>query len=103
MSRLSAYSQARAALCLLVWLATSVNAGAQVDFNRQVRPILAEHCFQCHGPDGDKRSADLRLDVEADAKKSAIVAGSPGDSELIHRITSTDADAVMPPGETGKY
>lgn len=102
MSRLSAYSQARAALCLLVWLATSVNAGAQVDFNRQVRPILAEHCFQCHGPDGDKRSADLRLDVEADAKKSAIVAGSPGDSELIHRITSTDPDAVMPPRETGK-
>lgn len=102
MSRLSAYLQARAALCLLVWLAASINAGAQVDFNRQVRPILAEHCFQCHGPDGDKRSADLRLDVEADAKKSAIVAGSPGDSELMHRITSTEADTVMPPRETGK-
>ena len=102
MSRFSAYLQARAALCLLVWLAASVTASAQVDFNRQVRPILAEHCFQCHGPDGEKRSADLRLDVEADAKKSSIVAGSPGDSELIHRISSTDPDAVMPPRETGK-
>ena len=102
MSRSSAYLQAFAALCQLVLLATSVNASAQVDFNRQVRPILAEHCFQCHGPDGEKRSAELRLDVEADAKKSSIVAGSPGDSELVHRITSTDPDVVMPPRDTGK-
>ena len=102
MSRFSAYLQARAALCLLLWFAVSVNASAQVDFNRQVRPILAEHCLQCHGPDGEKRSADLRLDVEADAKKSSIVAGSPDDSELMHRITSTDPDTVMPPKETGK-
>ena len=102
MSRFSAYLQARAALCLLLWFAVSVNASAQVDFNRQVRPILAEHCLQCHGPDGEKRSADLRLDVEADAKKSSIVAGSPDDSELMHRISSTDPDTVMPPKETGK-
>ena len=102
MSRFLAYCQAQAALCLLIWLTASVNASAQVDFNRQVRPILAEHCFQCHGPDGEKRSAELRLDVEAEAKKSAIVAGSPGDSELMHRILSTDPDAVMPPPATGK-
>ncbi len=102
MSRFSASTQARAALCLFVWFAATLNANAQVDFNRQVRPILAEHCFQCHGPDGEKRSADLRLDVEADAKKSSIVAGSPGDSELIHRISSTDPETVMPPKETGK-
>jgi mono/diheme cytochrome c family protein len=102
MSRFSAYPQARAALCLLLWFAVSVNASAQVDFNRQVRPILAEHCLQCHGPDGEKRSADLRLDVEAEAKKSSIVAGSPDDSELMHRISSTDPDTVMPPKETGK-
>ena len=102
MSRFSAYLQARAALCLLLWFVVSVNASAQVDFNRQVRPILAEHCLQCHGPDGEKRSADLRLDVEADAKKSSIVAGSPDDSELMHRISSTDPDTVMPPKETGK-
>lgn len=75
---------------------------AQVDFNKQVRPILAEHCFACHGPDASKRSADLRLDVEADAKKAAIVAGLPDTSPLIHRITSADPDAVMPPPATGK-
>ena len=105
MSRLFACSQAHAALCLLIWLAASVIASAQsaqVDFNRQVRPILAEHCFQCHGPDGEKRSAELRLDVEIEAKKSAITAGAPGDSELMHRILSTDPDAVMPPPATGK-
>lgn len=102
MSVLPAYSQARAAMCLLLWSAGYVTASAQVDFNRQVRPILAEHCFQCHGPDGEKRSAELRLDVEADAKRSVIVAGVPGDSEFMHRILSTDPEAVMPPKATGK-
>ena len=102
MSRFSAYSKAHAALCPLIWCFACVTVNAQVDFNRQVRPILAEHCFQCHGPDGEKRSAELRLDVEAEAKKSAIVAGAPGDSELMHRILSTDPDAVMPPPATGK-
>ena len=102
MSRFSAYSKAHAALCPLIWCFACVTVNAQVDFNRQVRPILAEHCFQCHGPDGEKRSAELRLDVEAEAKKSAIVAGAPGDSELMHRILSTDPDTVMPPPATGK-
>ena len=93
---------ARAELCLLIWSVVYVSANAQVDFNRQVRPILAEHCFQCHGPDAEKRSADLRLDVEAEAKKSAIVAGTAAESELIHRIQSTDPESVMPPAATGK-
>ncbi|MEJ7593394.1 MAG: PSD1 and planctomycete cytochrome C domain-containing protein [Planctomycetaceae bacterium] len=97
-----AFQSARAGLCLLIWSSVCVSANAQVDFNRQVRPILAEHCFQCHGPDAEKRSADLRLDVEAEAKKSAIVAGMAAESELMHRIQSTDPESVMPPAATGK-
>ena len=62
---------ARTGLCLLISPAFCTFLNAQVDFNRQVRPILAEYCFQCHGPDAEKRSADLRLDVEVEAKKSA--------------------------------
>lgn len=74
----------------------------QVDFNRQVRPILAEHCFACHGPDAKKRSGELRLDVEADAKIAAIVAGAPEKSPLVARIDTSDHEAIMPPVSTGK-
>ena len=98
----SAFLRVRAGLCLFVWPALCATLNAQVDFNRQVRPILAEHCLQCHGPDAEKRSADLRLDVEAEAKKNVIVAGSVTDSELLHRIQSTDPETVMPPPTTGK-
>jgi mono/diheme cytochrome c family protein len=98
----SPFRRVQALLCLLIWSTFCVSLNAQVDFNRQVRPILAEHCLQCHGPDAEKRSADLRLDVEADAKKSVIVAGSVDDSELLHRIQSTDPETVMPPPATGK-
>jgi mono/diheme cytochrome c family protein len=102
MFTLAAFRRARAELCLLIWAVSCTSMNAQVDFNRQVRPILAEHCLQCHGPDAEKRSAELRLDVEAEAKKSAIVAGSVADSELLHRIQSTDPETVMPPPATGK-
>ncbi len=94
--------RAPAGLCLLIWSVSCTSLNAQVDFNRQVRPILSEYCFQCHGPDASQRSADLRLDLEAEAKKSAIVAGAAADSELIHRIQSTDPESVMPPAATGK-
>lgn len=97
-----AFQSARAGLCLMIWSVVCTSANAQVDFNRQVRPILAEYCLQCHGPDAEKRSADLRLDVEAAAKKTAIVPGAAADSELIRRIQSTDQESVMPPVATGK-
>ena len=87
---------------MLIWAVSCMTLNAQVDFNRQVRPILSEHCFQCHGPDAKQRNAELRLDLEAEAKKSAIVAGAAADSELIHRIQSTDPESVMPPASTGK-
>lgn len=75
---------------------------ASLDFNRDVRPILADKCFHCHGPDPDSRAAELRLDQESSAKHGAIVAGQPDDSEFVRRILSTDADIVMPPPDSGK-
>lgn len=92
----------RVMLSMLMGTMCCGTAYGQIDFNRQVRPILAENCLQCHGPDAKKSGTELRLDVEADAKKSAIVAGNAKDSELVHRIQSTDPDSVMPPTATGK-
>jgi len=78
-----------------------------IDFNRDIRPILSNNCFQCHGPDEEERKADLRLDQEEGAASasgglSAIVKGKPDDSEMIRRIVSTSSDEVMPPPATGK-
>ena len=80
---------------------------AAVTFNRDIRPILSDHCFQCHGPDRHQRKAGLRLDVREDAlaiRKGvvAIVPGDPGSSALIARIHNGDADEVMPPPEVDK-
>lgn len=73
-----------------------------VRFNRDIRPILSENCFFCHGPDSAKREAGLRLDDEDAAKEAAIVAGDVEASELIARIISTDPDVRMPPPESGR-
>ena len=87
--------------------ATSVSA-QKVDFNRDVRPIISNHCLACHGPDGAKREAGLRLDDPDVATKilesghAAIVAGNAGASELIARITSDDESVRMPPDEFSK-
>ena len=76
------------------------------DFGRDVRPILANRCFKCHGPDEATRSGGLRLDrreealAEADSGERAIVPGHPEDSQLVQRIGSTDPDVVMPPPHT---
>ena len=77
----------------------------KLDFNRDVRPILSDKCFACHGPDEEGRKAGLRLDIESEAKNDdlmAIVAGSPEDSEMIYRIHSEEEDELMPPPEIGK-
>ncbi len=79
-----------------------------VDYNRDVRPILADHCFTCHGLDESSRKAGLRLDLKAEAMKplksgvTAIVPGSLDDSELIERIFADEPDRVMPPTKHGK-
>jgi len=80
----------------------SAMAAEPMLFNRDIRPILSEKCFFCHGPDANHREADLRLDLEAEAKTDAIVSGHADQSELISRILSDDSDAVMPPPESGK-
>jgi hypothetical protein len=77
-------------------------AADQLEFNRDVRPILSATCFRCHGFDAQARQADLRLDVPEDAFRdrggaAAIVPHHPDDSEVWKRITSTDPDLVMPP------
>jgi hypothetical protein len=79
----------------------------EVDFNRDIRPILSDKCFRCHGPDAEAREADLRLDLEDRAKGdlggySAIVPGDPDDSELIYRVTEDYEDEVMPPPKINK-
>ncbi|HEV3340569.1 MAG TPA: DUF1553 domain-containing protein [Pirellulales bacterium] len=76
-----------------------------IDFNRDIRAILADNCFQCHGPDQSQRKADLRLDVQADvlAKRDGgapVVPGNATASELFRRITSADPDERMPPADS---
>src|SRR4051812_10666481 len=73
-------------------------------FNRDIRPILSENCFACHGPDAKHREAELRLDVRdsAVARQEGHAAIQPGDaaaSGLIERVTSVDADLKMPPAD----
>lgn len=79
----------------------------RVDFNRDIRPILSDNCFYCHGPDKNKRQADLRLDTQEGLREDlggyqAAVPGKPDESEIVRRITTADADDLMPPAETGK-
>src|SRR5438445_3667727 len=97
---------------LLLWLLERIPAGAAnrgaTDFDRDIRPILSDKCFACHGPDEKERKARLRLDRKEDAFKplksgaSAIVPGDPDKSELITRLTAKDEDDVMPPPKSGK-
>ena len=98
-----------AVLAILAILAPLAVSGAnaadtvrKIDFNRDIRPILSAHCFQCHGPDAGKRKAELRLDTRLGALAprdghKTIAAGQPDKSELFLRITSASADEKMPP------
>ena len=78
-----------------------------VDFTNEVRPILSEYCFHCHGPDKSTRKAKLRLDLSEGALAdlggySAVIPGKPEESELMFRLHTEDEDELMPPPETGK-
>lgn len=98
---------------LRTWLAFGITVGfadfhlaAQGDelqFNRDVRPILSENCFQCHGPDEGARKADLRLDVRGDAiDAGAIVPGNAEESAVWRRVSSNDPEEQMPPPASKK-
>ena len=96
---------ARLALMLL----PALPAGASdVDFNRDIRPILAGTCFKCHGPDEQARKGGLRLDLRdasiqpAKSGDRAIVPGQADASALIARVLNPDEDEVMPPPTAGK-
>ena len=80
-------------------------ADGKVDYARQIRPILADNCFACHGPDAKQRQAGLRLDVREEALRTlesgdtAIVPGKLTASTLVKRIMSSDGDERMPPAD----
>ncbi|MEE9603751.1 MAG: PSD1 and planctomycete cytochrome C domain-containing protein, partial [Thermoguttaceae bacterium] len=79
-----------------------------IDFSRDIRPILSDKCFQCHGPDAETRETELRLDAEDSAKAdlggyAAVVNGDLAASELMVRVTSSDESERMPPIESGKH
>ncbi len=91
----------------LFWLSRDVaRAQTPVHFNRDIQPILSEHCFKCHGPDASARKGKLRLDTKAgafaarDGDGPALVAGDPAQSPLYQRILSSDPDEIMPPPDS---
>ena len=87
----------------LAFPALALAAEAKLDFNRDIRPILSDKCFQCHGPDEKTLEGDVRLDERASAVSAkAIVPGSPELSEALARVLSDDPDEVMPPPKTKK-
>jgi hypothetical protein len=89
--------------CACCSLREAHGADVAIEYNRDVRPILFENCFSCHGPDSASRQAELRLDKrEAAVEKKAIVPSDAEASEMIRRILSDDADEQMPPPETKK-
>jgi hypothetical protein len=92
---------------LTVSVSVSTASAADIDFNRDIRPILSNKCFACHGPDEHDRKADLRLDTHAGAVEDrkgsiAIVPGNPDKSDMVERMLTTDADDIMPPPESHK-
>src|SRR5688500_1238580 len=91
---------ALAGLTLAVGVASAMRSPQErVSYNREIRPILSDNCFRCHGPDGGARQANLRLDQEADSRR-AIIPGNPSQSRLYQRITETNPARRMPPADS---
>src|SRR3954454_10670611 len=90
-------------MLLLPGLALAETSSGALQYNRDIRPIISENCFTCHGADSAARKASLRLDRFDDAiaprkdSNPAIVPGKPGESALVKRIFADDPDDVMPP------
>ena len=102
-----------AMLGALAWSGSSPGSAADgskpISFDREIRPILAENCFSCHGPDASKRKAKLRLDLREGAVadlgdgRRAIVPGKPGESGLVERVEAEDPEERMPPPSAGNH
>jgi mono/diheme cytochrome c family protein len=91
------------ATCIMLGAAGPALAQAKVEYNRDIRPILAENCFACHGPDSASRKAGLRLDQrDAAVEGEAILPGQPDKSALVERVFSDDKAHQMPPPKTNK-
>lgn len=98
--------------CLCVWLASSPGLASEpsataIDYQRDIRPILSDKCYFCHGPDEKHRKADLRIDsregiFQQQEKRHVVAAGKPDESELWLRISTADPDQRMPPADSGK-
>jgi hypothetical protein len=86
---------------LLFVCSVSIEAAEPVSYRRDVRPILAENCFNCHGQDAKNRKADLRLDTK-EGQATALKVGKPDESELVRRILSKDKDEIMPPPKSNR-
>ncbi len=103
-----AHGRAAAWVGACAMLATAALSGQEIEFNRDIRPVLSDQCFACHGPDASKRKTKLRFDTEAGARidlgkgRFAIVPGDPERSELVRRIASTDTAVRMPPAYAGR-
>ena len=100
------YRRGLALAFILVFSMLSSRAADPIDFNRDIRPILSDNCFKCHGPDAQTREADLRLDTELGAFADLgdgffpIVKGKPDESEIIWRIETEDTEDLMPPADS---
>ncbi|WDI41060.1 DUF1553 domain-containing protein [Bremerella sp. P1] len=92
----------------LILLIAQASIADEIDFNRDIRPILSDRCLACHGPDANHREGGFRLDQResavgvADSGERPIVAGDPDSSELMRRITTSDESSIMPPLDSGK-
>ncbi|MCS5630943.1 MAG: DUF1549 domain-containing protein, partial [Pirellulaceae bacterium] len=95
-------------MLLIMVLSCATNAAEPISFNKQIRPILADRCFACHGPDSAQRVSDMRLDQqetifqELPSGEFPVVKGKPNESAIIHRIVSDDEELKMPPVDSGK-
>ena len=92
--------------CMAMFLLVPHSQAAErIDFNRDIRPLLSDNCFACHGPDANHREADLRLDQRdslLDVERAIVISENPDESELLARIISDDPDVKMPPPGSGK-
>lgn len=99
------FAATKLVVSILLLFPSSIRSAENISFNRDVRPLLADRCFSCHGPDSASRKAGLRLDLEEAAKgthdgMTPIIPGDPGGSTIMQRMTHADPDELMPPPES---